>query len=754
MNELSKQSDVLNQIEASQKITDLLLIHGGILRDEQLLLANFELTIINKVIELLSNPNERYWCTAEEYQYLVRGLSSELSDKYKEAIGLAFNQGIEDFNVITPVLQKLMDKNQEQFRNYDNEIDFSVLITTDPEMLAKINGARRAIKSGAERVRRGKRNRRAPTEEEAPELSQLPFQEILNNAYNYALAILSIPDKEVQIAALNIFEELTIDKIDNSPNPFDVLIFIERFHPEIDSRSKSQQTTIAFESIGAYISRDLFARVDDAGQIISAAINPDRPYLQPFLPANHQMMKARIAILRAIFDQVKPETTANVFSRNLDSQPGLITRKALLENTSAPPPIFCERPDSFIDQPLADRIIALCLNGELEILRSNGKHDGFVVPSAKSGSGENVLLTWENGITRSQIPKNDNHASAIESHLPQLATLFKENLRVSEIAVLLAFLRPKIELDSVTSLNELKDEARGGMYPISKRGVTIQLDSSNKKDALLLKTGLSQITFKRIANNRSLKTIVRFGRRDLMFTIDEDMNAPELENLAVAEKEWLQRVIFSYLVAIKNRDIYQHKPMAPNEQTNGDEDLTTLTQPGKTKEAPKGHEGSSGSYLFVLPYSHRPKEWDDPYSAINLEVREEVGYSLLELNLHFALAQKDTGYLQAFQDETLKRILVSSLKRLEGKNFPENWSSTRAEEIRQKINAFMLGETAESTFKNPIPDIIISEFSVQDPEKLAMIGFRHEPEDPAGPPLRLKFATVSENLFKNIENKD
>jgi len=58
MNELSKQSDVLNQIEASQKITDLLLIHGGILRDEQLLLANFELTIINKVIELLSNPQQ------------------------------------------------------------------------------------------------------------------------------------------------------------------------------------------------------------------------------------------------------------------------------------------------------------------------------------------------------------------------------------------------------------------------------------------------------------------------------------------------------------------------------------------------------------------------------------------------------------------------------------------------------------------------------------------------------------------------
>ena len=461
---------------------------------------------------------------------------------------------------------------------------------------------------------------------------------------------------------------------------------------------------------------------------------------------NGTYSQAKAAILSIVLDLSGDKDSDENFFRNVH-QLGEVKNKII--KAKSKPLALLHRPDDFSHAPLADKALKLGLDLQLDIIKAYGGYDGFVFPShTVNFPPENILLVWEKYITKDQVDSSDINPQYFIDLLPHIAILSNEDLRNSEVAALLAFLRPDEELDQAMSLEDLKNEARGGMYPLSKRGVTIVIDSNNGKDALISKTGLERITFKRNKKNRTIQVIARFGHRDFIFSINEDMSIPKLkppteeeiknnsqrESLASAESEWLQRVIFSYLVAIKNRDIYQCTKIDGDEIKN--ETLRLAAVEGSQESRTTS---TRGSHLYVLPYSQQPQGWDDSKSEINKEVENEIGYSLRELNFHFTQAQKDTEYLNGVTDESLKRIVISSLKRLEGKEDPENFSEGRSEAIKKRITEVFLGES--------------DQIDIQGVERLAMIGYRHEPEDPAGPPLILRFSFVSENLFANQDQE-
>ena len=120
------------------------------------------------------------------------------------------------------------------------------------------------------------------------------------------------------------------------------------------------------------------------------------------------------------------------------------------------------------------------------------------------------------------------------------------------------------------------------------------------------------------------------------------MESKDLAELPEVERVWLERVVYKYLIALKNRDCIRVEKLATNNQLEvvAEEDAVSDGQLEKQKK----EEATRASHLYVLPYSFQPKDWDDPDSMKNNEVKKEIGFSLLELNQHFVLAQKDSQY--------------------------------------------------------------------------------------------------------------
>ena len=58
---------------------------------------------------------------------------------------------------------------------------------------------------------------------------------------------------------------------------------------------------------------------------------------------------------------------------------------------------------------------------------------------------------------------------------------------------MLAFLCPEQELDQSSALEEMKKEAQGGMYPISRRGVSIRLSERQGKESYYSKLDLIRL---------------------------------------------------------------------------------------------------------------------------------------------------------------------------------------------------------------------------------------------------------------------
>ena len=743
-----ERPEIYQQIEQAQDFSDLLVVKTGIEKSSDFLLAEFEEKILDKVLELLSDQKEHHWCSSAEFSFLIAGLDSRLSNKYQHALTLATNVGMSNFQVFDRIWERFLQEHGNQLKSFSQSIDVLPLLKEE-QVQSRINGARGAINQQRfnSTTETGQKRRRTKTPEQAiPEIDQLPFKKIIANLYQLSLAALQCRDNQKQMITLEIFENLSFDKMDNSYDLFDVLKFSHIHHPDHQVRKQAQYILETFTALGAYIAEDGIAKIDNSGKIETVYLNPRREVSESQLQINVKKSVAKGAILEATFNHPPFLEDDQLFDQNIKSV-GFNSLTKMAKEKDAPP-AFHERPDSFTYDPLADELIRFTMEQNLASLKKEGNFGGFVLPSRTTRNQENILLTWSGDITRNDLNKLDQSSLLrLNVDLPNLLNISNQPLEVTDVAAILVFLRPELSLDETTPLAELKDQARGGMFPISKRGISVNLDQSQGQDKLLAKIGLNKITFQRTSGPHNFKVSLQLGKRTFNLEINEQMETPALAKLAPAEKTWIERVIFSYLLAVKNRDLYQtstdlNKPTAelPNSASFQSTEMNQL-------ENHPRQEVSNSSHLYVLPYSHQPKDWDDPNSTINLEVKEEFGYSLLELNLHFAMAQQNLEYLDTLKDRTLRRIILSSLKRLEDKINPENWKFSRVQSINAQIREIMLGKKTES---NSINSTNEKETDNEELENIALIGFKHEPVDPAGPPLQIKLSEVSSQLFTQI----
>lgn len=707
------------EIARTRSVVDLVQLFKRVASSEQLLLRSYEESILDRVIVLLSDQERSEFVTLEGYRFLLAGLTGGLAEKYQQALHLAINMGLADFAGFNRLSEQL---NQELAKN--PQLSGPVLLKS-AEFAPKINGVRGAI-NNPQLAKGGRRGQKLEAQA-VPSMESLPFAEMVANQYRFVLAMLQDQEQQQQLEAFEIFENSSINSLLDDFNVHDVVLFAQRFHPDSLVRQQALYVLEAITAAQAYIAEQVKTDRSENGRIKQLLINPQ--YQEKFAGLGKSRYRGDLhgAIMEAIFDH--PTTQSNdAYFVDVMKVAGLRSERGL---RSAP--AFHERADRLAD-PLASEALALVMKGELKGFRDHHDYDGFVLPYSANVHGENVLMTWHKNITRDMLGDlKSGDLSHVKVDLPKLLSLSNEALRPTELAAVLAFLRPEVALGNELSLAELKNQARGGMFPISKRGISVRLDGRQEGDQLLTQMGLSKISFKRLAGPQTLSVSLKFGRRDFTFTINDNMEAPELAAMAPAEKDWLERVVFAYLVAVKNRDLYQQEVL------KGDvADVEGIEEADLPPEQSEQRRGTSrSSHLYVLPYSHQPKDWDDANSEINLDVKSELGYSLYELNQHFVLAQENLAYLDTLNDETLKRIIVSALKRLEGKMEPENWRSERVQEIGQKIQAALLG-------KNPDENVGSKALEL---ENVALIGFKHEPEDPVGEPLQMRLATVAKQLF-------
>lgn len=743
-----ERPEIYQQIEQAQDFSDLLVVKAGIEKSSDLLLAEFEEKILDKVLELLSDQREHHFCSSAEFSFLIAGLDSKLSTKYRHALTLATNAGMSNFQAFNRTWEKFLQEHGEKLKSFGKNIDVSPLLK-EPLTQSRINGVRGAINqqqfdSTGESSQ--KRKRTKTTEQSIPEIGQFPFKEIVDNLYQLSLAALQCRNGEKQLMTLEIFEDLSLDKTDDSYDLFDALKFAHLHHPDSEVRRRAQYVLETFTALGAYVAEDIRGRTNAFGEIEIVHLNPRKEVSQSQLQTNVRKSVVKGAILEETFDHPTTLSDDHLFEENIKSVGYNSISKMTQTGTALP--AFHERPDSFIYDPLADEIIRFTMEQELTLLKKEGNFSGFVLPSGTASNQENILLTWRGNITRDDLKKLDSSTLLrLSVDLPNLLNLSNKPLEINDVAAILAFLRPELNLDETIPLTELKDQARGGMFPISKRGIRVNFDQSHNQDKLLAQIGLNRITFQRTTEPHHLQVSLQLGKRAFTFEVNEQMEAPTLAKLAPAEKAWIERVVFSYLLAVKNRDLYQTatistKPITEN-QTSAISQTTEINQ----TENHARQEVSNSSHLYVLPFSHQPKDWEDPNSIVNLEVKEEFGYSLLELNLHFAMAQENLEYLDTIEDKTLRRIILSSLKRLEDKTNPENWKLSRVQSIKAQIKEIMLGEKTKSDSVNSMNK---KETNDEDLENIALIGFKHEPTDPTGPPLQIKLSEVSSQLFAQI----
>lgn len=696
------------KIEQAKNLPELILIHTGIQKSTDQLLAELEDKILAKALELLTKQEDRHWCNQDEFAFLIAGLNSEKKEKYKHLLTLATNTGIEDFEPLNIFWTKFSEQNIAQLQLSRNKAIVSSLLK-ESSAQSRINATRHTI-NHREKEQKNERNRRKKqitSEQPIPGIDKLPFKEIVTNLYELSLATLRCQHQQNQSIVLEIFKNSSFDKQYAGYNLFDLLKFTHLHHPDLQVRYQAQYVLEAFTALITYI--------------------PTKQTIQTKSPNNHESVIKGV-ILETIFDSHQTLPDDEKFAREIKSV-GLNSMLAVMTGNV---PAFHERPESFADQPLANEVIKFILEQKLLILKDKNV-GGFVLPSGfASDHPENILITWRPNITHRNLVHIDRSMlSKLKTDMPHLLEVSDKPLEVVDMAAILAFLRPELDLNETITLKELKDQARGGMFPISKRGIQIDINEAKDKDQYLTKFGLQQITFKRSSDKNNLKVTLKLGTRTFSFEINENMETPALANLAEDERNWLERIVFSYLFAVKNRDLYQSANIvAPRD--NHDQKITTDSADGE-----KRREASSGPHLYVLPYSYNPQDWADPNSVINQEVKEEFGYSLLELNLCFIQAQLHPEYLETLKDITLKRIIFSALKRLENKHMPENWTFQRAAKINNKIREAMLGAG--------IKEEQIKQIDAAD--NIALIGFKHEQSEPTEEPLKITLNGISNQLF-------
>lgn len=727
--------EIQQSIEQAQNLQDLILVKAGIEKSTDLLLVEFEEKILDRVLELLTEQEDRHWCTQEEFAFLVAGLDSRQKDKYKQLLTLATNTGISDFQSLNNLWSKFLQENEGKLKSFEQNTDVLPALQEN-HVRPRINGARRAINQGEFGPKsEGARRKRKPTPEQPiPEIDKLPFKEIVDNLYQLSLAALRCEDKQKQLVVLETFEDSSFDKQYEGYDLFDVLKFAHLYHPDVQVRRQAQYVLETFTALGAYVAEDIRGRYTDDGEIEIVHLSPRREASKSQLQDNVRKSVAKGAILETVFDRHITLADDRTFNREIKSVGFNSLTK--MNEVGLNLPAFHERPESFTYDPLANEVVKFIMEQELLLLKKEGNFGGLVLPSRfTTNNPENILLTWRGNITRDHLKKMDpSMLLKLNVDMPNLLNVSNKPLEIVDLAAVLAFLRPELDLDESIPLEELKDQARGGMFPISKRGVRINLDKSQDQDKYLTEFGLKQITFKRTGGPNNLEVTLQLGKRTFSFEINEQMETPALAGLASAERNWLERIVFSYLLAVKNRDLYQSTNLAPTAEKNeGNQNQETEEE---RVNGQKRQEASNSSHLYVLPYSHQPKDWDDPYSSINQEVKEEFGYSLLELNLHFSLAQQDPKYLETLEDKTLRRIVLASLKRLEDKDNPENWKLARVQNIKAKIREAMLGAGMAE-----------EQIGEAETENIALVGFMHEPSNPVGPPLQVKINGVSSQLF-------
>ncbi len=743
-----EQSEIYQQIQQAQNLKELGLIKTEVASRSDLLLAEFEELILDKITELLSDKKEHYWCNQEEFSFLINGLGAnpKLNDKYKNALTLAMNMGMTDFKIFSPTLKQFVQENGNKLKSFNTSEDIFPLLEESKIIPSRIRGTRRAIEQQANGLtsesNSKRRHEQSKSPESIPKIDQLPFKKIINNLHQLSLVALQCRNSLKQLVVLRIFEDLSIDKpkkdqqgeaIEDYCDLFDVIKFTHIHHPDLQVRQQAQYVLETFTSLGAYVAEDMIGRTNDLGEVVEIiSVNPNEETSQSELQANVKKSIIKVAILEKIFEQSSNTLSDDRKFDEILRFAGFNSRIEMAKKTDNLP-VFCEKIENYASDPLANELIKFAMEKELDLLKKEGDFGGFVIPSQFAQNQENSLLTWRGNITRNDLDKLDP-ASILElkANLPHLLNTSTKPLEIAEMAAIVTFLRPELDLDETTPLTELKDQARGGMFPISKRGISVKLDQSQGQDKLLAQIGLKQLTFRRTTSPHNLEVSLQLSKRAFVFEINEQMETPALFKLAPAERAWVERVVFSYLLAIKNRDLYQTSAVVSKQTSENQATETRQTEDHQRKEA------TNSSHLYVLPYSYQPKDWDDPNSFINLEVKEEFGYSLLELNLHFSLAQQNLKYLDDLKDRTLRRIILSSLKRLEDKTNPENWNESRVQTIKAQIKEIMLG-TGNSTFLTNEKD--------DNPENIALIGFKHEPIDPAGPPLQIKLSEVSNRLF-------
>lgn len=669
--------------------------------------------------------------SVEEFSRLITNLTAEdesLRQKAEDALTEALNLGLSDFAVFDRLISKIIaDKREGQFFAF---ADASARI--DSPYLSIINGLKKAINEGNFEGKSKRRRRGKLENQSAPALEKLPFKSMVENLSNFCLAAANIENGQQQTAAVQLYESLTIDNSNPEFNIHDAVQFVSKYHPDQDLRDQAFYAGETLVSLETLVGED--ASSEAAMEKMKRLFTEDQGQYQKMV-STMAYSQTKTSILRVVFERfVEANDDYQSFLEQVNNA-GVLSRKVMGDRKL---PAFNERLDPFGD--LANACLALTLKFELKNIREGGDFDGVVLPADRMGA---ILLTWKNDITREEVqPYIDGEKKSVELadkvrhasyELPKMLELSNEPLRVSELAAVLAFLRPEEELDQKSDLEEFKKEAQGGMYPISRRGVSIRLSERQGNEDLLLKTGLSKITFKRFAGPNELEVRLRFGKRNFGFRIDESLESKGLEELPAAEKAWLERVVYQYLIALKNRDLHQVEKLATESQ------LEEAVEDGSSEEVvaekQERKEITKASHLYVLPYSHRPHGWDDPNSEINLEVKKEIGFSLFELNQHFVLAQQDKNYLDQLDNESLRQIILSSLKRLEGKVEPANWKKERVEEIKGTIKSAFLGEKPER------------KVDLSEMDNVALIGFKHEPENPVGQPIQLKLPSASLDLF-------
>ena len=671
--------------------------------------------------------------SVEKFSRLIANLTAEdevLRQRSSRDLTEAINLGLGDFAIFDRLIDKIIaDKNEGKIRAF---ADASARILSPYP--AVINALKRTIRNVDLESKPARRRHKKLEEQATPPLENLPFKSIITNLANFCLAAANIENGQQQSKAVQLYEELTIDNPNQGFNVQDILQFVLQYHDNEELRNQAfyiSETLVSLETLVSDEAQDKTASLEKMRKLFSEDQGEYKKMVKTM--AHHQ---TKSSILQVVFDHFSEFNDDHESFTSQINNAGSLSRQVMLNGNL---PAFNERADNFGD-PLANACVALTFKFELRNLKEEAEFDGVVIPADRMGS---ILLTWKNDITRSDVKPYLNgelsremfaekvrHASY---ELVKLLELSKEPLRVSELAAILAFFCPEQELDQSSDLEEMKKEAQGGMYPISRRGVSIRLSERQGNESYLLETGLNKITFKRFSGPNEIEVRLRFAKRNFSFKIDESLESEDLAELPEAERAWLERVVYKYLIALKNRDLHQVEKLATNNQSEIviEDDAVSYGQSEKQKK----EEATRASHLYVLPYSFQPKDWDDPDSMINNEVKTEIGFSLLELNQHFVLAQKDSQYLDQLENESLRQIILSSLKRLKDKKEPANWKQDRVEQIMTVIQIAFLGKSLESN-----PDL-------SEMDNVALIGFKHEPENPIGQPVQLKLPSASLDLF-------